>query len=368
MDPLKVPDQLPSLDHEVIVQLEEVHFAVEHVDTTPRSHEILTYHRIAKAEEIRERIQCASIAIVTQACITAESLGEAPYLYDDTRRPREFADLQLRKCIITPTAGTNHIDLDECKRRGIKVAKCPGSTSPAAAEHALSLYFAARRKTVMLHNDIRAVDENGENLWKRQHSIALKMQTANERPPCSIEEEVAGIIGHGHIGKRLETLCTALGMKVLIAERKNEAPDRNVVNELTARTPFGEVMKTATVLFICCTSNSGTQNLIDVAELSAMRPEAIIVNISRGGVLNTQEVVKALRERRISGVAADVFDQEPASTEEDSAFLAEDTKDLNLTFSPHVGYFSTKTMATMKDMVRERIKWFINGDFSKFEV
>ncbi|KAI0505914.1 D-isomer specific 2-hydroxyacid dehydrogenase [Xylaria bambusicola] len=353
MDALKVPDQLPSLDHEVIVLLEEVHFTVDAVDTTPRSHEILAYHRISKAEEIRERIQCASIVIATQSCITAESLGEAPYL----------------KCIITPSAGINHIDLEECKRRGIKVAKCPGSTSPAAAEHALSLYFAARRKTVMLHNDIRTVDENRANLWKRQHSLALKMQTANERPPCSLEEEVAGIIGYGHIGKRLETLCTALGMKVVIAGRKYRAPDKNATtDQMPARTPFGEVMRTATVLFICCTSNSDTQNLIDAAELSAMRPEVIMVNISRGGVINTQEVVKALRERRISGAAADVFDQEPASTEGDSAFLAEDTKDLNLTFSPHVGYFSTKTMVIMKDMVRERIKWFVDGDFSKFEV
>lgn len=57
----------------------------------------------------------------------------------------------------------------------------------------------------MLHNEIRTVDERGENSWKRQHSIALKMQTANEHPPCSVEEEVVGIIGHGHIGEWCQT-------------------------------------------------------------------------------------------------------------------------------------------------------------------
>ncbi|KAI0450471.1 D-isomer specific 2-hydroxyacid dehydrogenase [Xylaria acuta] len=351
MDLLKVPKQLPSPTHEVIVVLEEVHLAVDHVDTTPRSHEIISYHRIAQADEIRRRVQCASIVIATQAFITAESLGEAPYL----------------KCIITPTSGTNHIDVEECRRRGIRVAKCPGSTSPAVAEHALSLYFAARRKTVMLHNEIRTVDEKGENSWKRQHSIALKMQTANEHPPCSIEDEIVGIIGHGHIGKRLETFCKALGMKVLIAERKSGAPVRNAIGEVPERTPFDEVVRKATVLFISCTSNEDTRNMIDTTELSAMRPETIIVNVSRGNVINTEEVIKALREQRISGAAADVFDREPASTEEDSAFLAEDTRDLNLTFSPHVGYFSTKTVVTMKAMVREQIKNFVDGDFRKFE-
>ncbi|KAI0095555.1 D-isomer specific 2-hydroxyacid dehydrogenase [Nemania sp. FL0031] len=353
MDMPKEPKQPPSSTHEVIVVIDDCHLVVDHVDTSPRSHEIISYRRITQPEEVCRRIQCASIVIATQTFITAESLGEAPHL----------------KCVITPTSGTNHIDLEECKRRGIKVAKCPGSISPAVADHALSLYFAARRKTVLLHNDIRTVDEHGKNSWKRERSVASKTDTANKHPPCSIEDETVGIIGHGFIGKRLATFCEALGMKVLIAERKSGTSTRNnTVGETTERTPFDEVIRTATVLFICCLSDEHTINMIDAAEIGTMKPEMIIVIVSRGNVVNTAEVIKALREQRISGAAADVFDQEPASTEEDSAFLAEDTKDLNLTFSPHVGYYSTKTDVVMKKMVREQIKNFVNEDFSKFEV
>jgi len=61
-------------------------------------------------------------------------------------------------------------------------------------------YFAARRRTVILHNTVRLVDENGDNAWKREHSVAYKMQTANEQPPLSLEQEVVGIIGYGLIG------------------------------------------------------------------------------------------------------------------------------------------------------------------------
>lgn len=147
LDMLKLPEGLPSSTHEVIVLLEEVHMVLEDIDTAARTHEYISYQRISKAEEVRERIQCASIVIAPQAFITAESLGDAPHL----------------KCVITPTAGTNHIDVEECRRRGIKVAKCLGSTSLAVPEHALSLYFAARRKTIMLHNEIRTVDEDGKN-------------------------------------------------------------------------------------------------------------------------------------------------------------------------------------------------------------
>ncbi|KAI1081456.1 D-isomer specific 2-hydroxyacid dehydrogenase [Whalleya microplaca] len=355
VDTLKLPERLPSLTHEVIVLLEGVHMTIEDVDTAPKSNELISYHRIIKADEVRDRIQCASVVIATQALITANSLGEAPYL----------------KCVITPTAGTNHIDVNECRLRGIKVARCAGSTSPAVAEHALSLYFAARRKTVMIHNEVRTVDDDGKNSWKRQGSIAFKMQTANEHPPCSLGEEVVGIIGHGNIGKRIEVLCKALGMEVLIAERKTGGQLQRASYEESgipySRVPFYEVIKSVTVLFICCTFDESSRNMIDAPELSVMKPEAIIINVSRGGVMNTGAVIKALRERHISGAAVDVFDQEPASTEEDSAFLAEDTKDLNLTFSPHVGYFSTKTVLTMKSMVKEQIRNFISGNYASFE-
>ncbi|ETS74446.1 hypothetical protein PFICI_14312 [Pestalotiopsis fici W106-1] len=356
-EPIRRPQQLPSANHEVIVLLEGVHLTFEDIDTAPKSHELISYHRITAPDQVRERIQCASIVIATQCRINADSLGEAPYL----------------KCVITPTAGTNHIDVDECRRRGIKVARCEGSTSPAVAEHALSMYFATRRKTVIFHNEVRNVDEENKNSWKREGSIAYKMQLANGQAPCSIEQEVVGIIGYGSIGKRLATFCKALGMEVLISERKGALETRKIPSShgddgaAIDRVPFDQVIRTATVVVLCCTFTEASRHMIDAAELGAMRPEAVIINVSRGGIMNNAAVVAALRARRISGVAVDVFDQEPASSAEESALLAEDTRDLNIIFSPHVGYLSTKTILTMKTMVNGHIKSFVQGDYSKFE-
>ncbi|OTA98453.1 hypothetical protein M426DRAFT_17389 [Hypoxylon sp. CI-4A] len=346
-DALQLPERLPSSSHEVIVLLEGVHLSIEDVDTAPLTHELISYENIRKSDGVRERIQCASIVIATQAVITAESLGDAPYL----------------KCVITPTAGTNHIDVEECRRRGIKVAKCPGSTSLAVPEHALSLYFAARRKTLLLHNEIRIVDENGQNAWKRQGSIAYKMETANAHPPFSLEQEVAGIIGYGHI---------ALGMEVLIAERKTEHNQNHSSSIVDAqarlRTPFDEVIRCATVLFVCCTFDASSYHMVSSSELAAMLPEVVIVNVSRAGVMDTAAVLEALRANQISGVAVDVFDREPACDAADSAFLAAGTEGLNLTLSPHVGYFSTKTVLTMKAMVKAHIRNFVSGDYANFVV
>ncbi|KAI0391185.1 D-isomer specific 2-hydroxyacid dehydrogenase [Xylariaceae sp. FL0594] len=350
-DALKLPKQLPSDTHEVVVLLEAVHLPLEDLDTAPRSHELISYPRAFTADEIRERIQCASIVVAPQAKITPESLGEAKYL----------------KFVVTPSAGTNHIDLDECRRRGIKVANCPGSTSLAVPEHALSLYFAARRKTVIMHDAVRSVDENGGNVWKRKHSAAYMMETANGQRPLALQQEVAGIIGYGLIGRGIEKLCRGLGMEVLILERKHSDGAKTGGSQID-RVPFEEGIRRSSVLFLCCTVDESARNTIDKAELALMRPEMVIVNVSRGIVMNTSAVVEALRSKQISGVAVDVFDEEPATSAKDSAFLAEDTRDLNLTFSPHVGYNSTQTISIMKSMVKQKIKQYVSGDSTGFAV
>ncbi|KAI1463529.1 uncharacterized protein F4812DRAFT_468625 [Daldinia caldariorum] len=192
------------------------------------------------------------------------------------------------------------------------------------------------------------------------------MQTANGLPPCSLEQEVAGIIGYGTIGKRLDVLCKALGMEVLIAERKEAGtPSPKTSNETNgpaavSRTPFEEVIRSATALFICCTPR-------DVVAQHDRRARAKR-HAACGGVVNTA-AVRALRETCISGAAVDVSDREPACAEDDSAFLAADAAGLNLTpaVAMHVGYCSTKTVLAMEAMAKKHIKNVIPGDYRNFE-
>jgi lactate dehydrogenase-like 2-hydroxyacid dehydrogenase len=173
-------------------------------------------------------------------------------------------------------------------------------------------------------------------------------------------------------GQGIEKLCKALGMRVLILGRKGttaaqQSSSGKADGSPAPRVPFEEGIRKSTVVFISCTFDENTRNMIDTPELAVMRPEMVIINVSRGGVMRTSAVVQALREKRISGAAVDVFDQEPASTAQDSAFLADDTRDLNLTFSPHVGYFSTKTISTIKSMVKQNIQNYVSGDWPDLE-
>ncbi|CAJ2508905.1 Uu.00g139310.m01.CDS01 [Anthostomella pinea] len=310
---IKFPKQLPSATHEVVVLLAPVHLNLKDIDSDPRSHELISYHNLSKSDEIRERVQHASIITTTTAHINAESLGQAPRL----------------KRVITPTAGINHIDQDECHRD----------------------YFAARRKTVTLHNVVRDTDEHGDNQWKKNGCVAHQMQMADNLPPLPLNQDVAGIIGYGNIGTRLATLCGALGMKVLISGRKgntasqgdpdseddtdsqgdNDTSSTESEDTTVLRIPFDRVIKSATVLFISCVLNRETHHLIDTQQLDAMR-KAIIINVARGGVLNAK-----------------------------AAFLGEDTKDLNLTLSPYVAYNSQQSVLTMKRVVKDHIKDYVSG-------
>lgn len=154
-------------------------------------------------------------------------------------------------------------------------------------------------------------------------------------------------------------------MQVLVSERKGAAETR------PGRVAFDEAVRSATVLVLCCTFTESSRHTVGGPELAAMRPEAVVINVARGGIVDAAALVRALREKKISGAAVDVFDREPASSVEDSdLFLLKDREeaaDLNLTFSPHVGYFSTKTLRTMRAVVKGHIKSHVEGDYSKFE-
>ncbi|KAH8673325.1 D-isomer specific 2-hydroxyacid dehydrogenase [Xylariales sp. PMI_506] len=346
MDAVQTPQALPSESHEVIVVLDTVHITFPGLETTPKTHELLNYNRVVEPDEICKRIQCASIVITAQSRVDAASMGAAPYL----------------KCVITPTTGTNHIDLEHCKERGIRVIKTPGGGAEAVSEHALSMYFAARRKTVLVHKTIVDVDENGDNAWKREGSVASRMRTAAGDPPNSLSQEVAAIVGYGLIGKRVAQLCKAIGMEIIISGRKGQpAKSAESTNSDPVRTPFEEVIKSATVFFICCPQTPDTIDLIDEPELVLMRPDAIIINISRGPIVNSKALVKALRANLISGAATDVYDKEPASTVQESALLGEEARGLNLTFSPHLAHFSTSTGPNCQHIVRENIRKWASG-------
>ena len=141
-----------------------------------------TKYLTTSAAELPGRIKDATIIIATTVKITAEILSAecTPHL----------------KAVAIMAAGTDHVDLKAAKERGVPVFNCPHASSEAVANHAIALYFAARRKIVRMHG--ATVEHPSE--WKEKGSVVKYMRTSAGDPPLTAASEVCGIIGYGAIG------------------------------------------------------------------------------------------------------------------------------------------------------------------------
>jgi lactate dehydrogenase-like 2-hydroxyacid dehydrogenase len=142
----------------------------------------LTAHRSTSREELHARIRDATIVITTTVKLDADTLD-----------PKVTPHLQY---IAVSATGTDHVDFAAAKARGIRVTNCPGANLDAVSEHAISLYFAARRRIVLLDRKTR--EQPSE--WKREGSLNKYMRLPDGAPPLTCKEEVLGVVGYGGLG------------------------------------------------------------------------------------------------------------------------------------------------------------------------
>jgi phosphoglycerate dehydrogenase-like enzyme len=162
------------------------------------------------------------------------------------------------------------------------------------------------------------------------------------------------------IGKRITDLGRALGMKVLVSARKTPSTIHSPIVD-SDRVPFDDVLKQATVLVLSLPRIPETLNLISTAELQAMHQYAVLINIARGGIVDEAAVVQALKDKQIAGYATDVFEVEPIGGPDDTPLLAEDAQDLNITMSPHLAWFSQRTLKNLGDILKETVESWAKG-------
>ncbi|KAL2823117.1 D-isomer specific 2-hydroxyacid dehydrogenase [Aspergillus granulosus] len=326
--------RLPSAEHHHIVFLQGDVLRIPQFDLPKPFTYSQTVYGWTTAAQVPERIRDASIIALSAARIDAHALSPevSPHL----------------KLIVMIAAGYDCVDLEACRKRGIVVCNCPSSNIEAVSEHAIGMYFAARRKLLDMHMATRA------GKWKEKGNLMLDYVDKDGTPPLTCQDEVAGIIGNGSVGKRIAMLASSLGMKVIVSDRKSPTTTD------PSRVPFESVIKQSTVLFIAVPLLDSTRNLLSTPEFESMSPHAVLVNVSRGGTVDEDALVKALRERKISGVATDVFKEEPAGPG-NSPLVAEDAKDLNIIATPHLAWLSQKTAINYATKLKAAVDGWSRG-------
>ncbi|TGJ84165.1 hypothetical protein E0Z10_g4613 [Xylaria hypoxylon] len=330
----------PSQTHWVIAALETFFCPLPNF-TIPASHtcEFRNYER-TRPDQIAERIRDADIVIVSILPLTAEVLSAetAPHL----------------KMVSVIASGTDAVDLATCRARGIVVGNTPHCNVTTVTEHVLGLYFATRRSIMLTHSLTRAGD------WAVKGSQQTTMNGPDGKPPRTAREELVGIIGYGAIGRNIEVTAKTLGMKTIVAGRKGApAPE--------GRVSFETVIRGCSVLIVCLPRLPETLNLISEAEFNQMKPYSLLINVSRGGIVDEKALVSALKERKIAGAGTDVYSQEPAEPA-NSVLLAPDTADLNLVMTPHLAWYADETIDNYGRACTENIAEFVTIGKPKYQV
>ena len=205
-------------------------------------------------------------------------------------REEELSRLPKLKLIATCSIGTDMIDLEAARRRGITVCNQPGRTAPVVAEHMFGLMFAAAKRAAFLTAGMKA------GQWPRKDNVML-------------QGKVLGVVGTGAIGAEMTRLAGAIGMEV-IAWTFNPSQER--AEKLGVRyVELDELLETADVVSLHVALTEDTKNLIGKRELNLMKPGALLLNGARGAVIDTSALVGALNSGHLGGAGIDVFDTEP---------------------------------------------------------
>ena len=274
-------------------------------------------------EEVLERLEGATVAVVNKLPLRAEVLARLPAL----------------RLIAVAATGTDNVDLDFCRERGIAVSNVRGYARETLPEHVLMLMLALRRNLLAYDAAVRA----GE--WQRAGQFCLHAREIRD-----LHGSTLGLVGHGTLGRGVERLAHAFGMEVLIAERKRAA------NVREGRAPFAEVLARADVLSLHVPLNDETRNMIGREEFELMKSSAVLINCARGGVVDERALADALRGGVIAGAGVDVLSAEPPS--EENPLLARDVP--NLIVTPHVAWAGRDAQQALADQLVDNIEAFVN--------
>ncbi|MBP2279857.1 glycerate dehydrogenase [Psychrobacter sp. PL19] len=272
---------------------------------------------------IIERCQNAEIVITNKVQISAEVIAKLPKL----------------KLIQLTATGMNNVDQDACAAHNVTLYNVAGYAVKSVPEHTFMLMLNAMRAGLYYHNKV--VD----GTWQANGNFCLL-----DIPLVDLEDKTLGIIGVGTIGKRVTEIAQAFGMTVLWAEHQGRAP-RN--NDYTA---FDEVLARADVISLHCPLNEHTKHLINKESLAKMAKKPLLINVARGGIVDSKALADAIISEQILGYGSDVFEQEPIANDDPLLSLGDHPR---VIFSPHNAWGSRSAQDTLWQILSKQVTDFI---------
>ncbi|MGE5116418.1 MAG: D-2-hydroxyacid dehydrogenase [Betaproteobacteria bacterium] len=290
----------------------------------PAQAESYVEHAKTPPDQVVERLRHATVAIVNKVPLRADALAQLPRL----------------KMVAVAATGYDVIDVAYCREHGIAVANIRNYAVHTVPEHAFALILALRRNLLAYRADVEA------GVWQRSEQFCFFTHDIGDLHGATL-----GIVGEGAIGQGTAAIARGFGMKVLFADH---APPRAEGVEFT---PLDTVLAESDVISLHCPLTDATRNLISLREFHRMKRNAILINTSRGGLVDEHALIQALDDGLIAGAGFDVLTIEPPT----NGHPLLDVRRHNFILTPHVAWASDGAMQFLADQLIDNIDAWAAG-------
>jgi glycerate dehydrogenase len=302
------------------------------IDLSPIQQKVtdLISYDVTLDEQVIARSEQADIIITNKVLLNAERLAQLPNL----------------KLICIAATGTNNVDLKAAKKVGVSVCNVSGYSTPCVSQYVFA-------QILEYYNQTSHHNQNTEQeRWQNSPVFCHLGNGFNE-----LDGQKLGIIGYGNLGQEVAKIGAAFGMEILIAERPNTQ------NIRTGRVSFECTLEQADILTLHCPQTPDTENLINSNTLAKMKPNAMLINTSRGPVVNSQDLLRALQKKVIAYAALDVLEQEPPAKDHPLLLAISDPTSpmTNLKITAHIAWASYQAQDRLINLIGDNIVAFSQG-------
>ncbi|WP_286748982.1 D-2-hydroxyacid dehydrogenase [Marinobacter sp. UBA2688] len=278
-------------------------------------------HPRTSPEQVQERIRGFDTVLVNKVVLSREHFEACPEL----------------KTVAVVATGLNNIDKDAAKDHSVTVMNVTNYGRSTVAQHTMALILALATRLVDYDKDVRA------GRWGQSSMFCLM-----DHPIMELEGRTLGVVGYGDLGQGVVERAKAFGMNIVLGARPGQA-----TGEVDGypRIPLDELLPKVDVLSLHCLLTDDTRNMIGARELKMMKTEALLINTSRGGLVDEQALADALRGGTIGGAGFDVLTEEPPRN--GNALLADDIP--NLIVTPHSAWASREARQRIVDITARNL-------------
>ncbi len=316
---------MTALQKGVFLDLESIHPQDLDLGELKDSVPSWTFHDSSPLEQVAARIAKAQVVVTNKVPLQAEQLRAAPEL----------------RLICLAATGADRIDLDTVRKAGICVCNARDYATASVAEAVFAMLLTLLRQLDTYRRQVAA------GAWSESPHFCLF-----EAPIEELNDKVLGIVGYGVLGRAVAERAKAFGMRILVARPLRGGTDGE------GRVPLEYLLRNADVVSLHCPLSRVTQGLIGARELALMKPQAILINTARGGIVDEQALVTALEAGTIAGAGIDVLAQEPPPADNPLLGCASP----RLIVTPHVAWASRSARQRLLGEIVANIRAFARGE------